>query len=131
CAIRTRGHRDARGHAAHRQSRAHFAGTRRVDLLRAAGQHARVDRGKRDRTGVARLVMLRPIFLVLFFVLAAAGEGLADWQQQRSPPTPGAFPPPRPMTATYRCGWSGIPAADVNVSYSWPKNDVIQLDAKG
>lgn len=59
--------------------------------------------------------------------LAAAPE----WQARLSPPMPGNFPLPRPLSATYRCGWSGLPAATVEVEYSRPKKDVLQVDAEG
>lgn len=64
-------------------------------------------------------------------ILSVAPARADDWQDELSPATPGSFSPPRPMVATYRCGWSGLSAATLDVTFSRPKNDVLQLEARG
>ena len=76
------------------------------------------------------MTIIRPALFLFAFSIGLAPLR-ADWQQQLSPATPGDFPPPRAMTATYRGGWSGVTAAHVEVVYSRPSAGVVQLDAKG
>ncbi len=66
--------------------------------------------------------------LAIFFALIDAA--FADWQQQLTPTRPGDFPLPRPLVATYRCGWAAFSAADLETNFS-RKGDALQLDAKG
>src|SRR5215210_6412612 len=91
-----------------------------------------MDRYNRHRTREASLVIAR--WCVIAFLCASAPaltRAAPEWQKRLSPPEPGSFPLPHPLTASYRCGWSGLPAAAIDVSYTRPKSDVIQLDAKG
>lgn len=75
--------------------------------------------------------MIRQVFPPLFFLLAALGAAAnADWQQSLSPVTPGGFAPPRALVAAYRGGWAGLPAAQIEVAFSRPGADVVQMDAK-
>jgi hypothetical protein len=69
--------------------------------------------------------------LALFFFLASSVLARADWQQQLTPSAPGPFPLPRPMSAFYRCSWSGLSAGELNVAFSRAKGDVLQLEGKG
>jgi hypothetical protein len=45
-------------------------------------------------------------------LLIALPAGAADWREALSPAQAGKFPPPRPMKAVYRFGWSGMTAAE-------------------
>jgi hypothetical protein len=72
----------------------------------------------------------RPVFVFLFACLIVSAPVRADWQQQLSLPAPGGFPPPRAMNASYRGGWSGLTAAQIEVVYSRPDADAVQLSAK-
>lgn len=64
-----------------------------------------------------------------FLLATLAGSGAADWQQHLTPPTPGSFPLPRPMRATYRGGWAALSAADLEANFS-RRGDAVQLDFK-
>ncbi len=66
--------------------------------------------------------------LALLALPAAAAFG--DWQSQVTPPTPGDFPLPRPMHATYRCGWAALSAGEIQVDFSHAPG-VAELEAKG
>lgn len=72
---------------------------------------------------------MRVSFFLPFLALLPA-LALGDWQQQLSPPVPGGFPPPRPLRAEYRGGWSGVTAAQITAAYSRPDAATVQLDAK-
>ena len=48
-----------------------------------------------------------------------------DWQTTLSGTTPGSFPPPQAMHATYRFGWSGFTAATADVHVSKPGDRVV------
>ncbi len=67
-----------------------------------------------------------------WLVIAAAVVALtargADWQDTISPAAPGNFPLPRPVRATYRFGWSALPAADAVFDFTKPKPDEVRLD---
>lgn len=83
---------------------------------------------ERHRTGKTSIVIR---VLALLVLLATNALARTDWQQQLSPCAPGSFPPPRPMSATYRCSWSGLSAAELNITFSRPKSGVLQLEGKG
>lgn len=50
--------------------------------------------------------------------LAALPAWADDWRATLSPVQPGRFPPPRPLQAVYRFGWSGITAAEADFKFS-------------
>lgn len=60
-------------------------------------------------------------------VLAITADG-ADWKQQIAPATPGKFPLPRPLHATYRFGWSALSAADATFDFTKPNASLVRLD---
>lgn len=72
---------------------------------------------------------VRALYRRLVFVATvpflAASIFAQDWQATLSPPTPGAFPAPRSMHATYRFGWSGITAATADVRTSNASNRLV------
>ncbi len=69
--------------------------------------------------------MTRVLAVVLAFCsVAAHGE---DWQKKLTPTT-GAFPPMRPMHATYRFGWSKFSAATADFDYAKTKDGFMKLD---
>ena len=69
--------------------------------------------------------MKRALAIVLVFcAIAARGE---DWQKKLAPPTPGTFPPLRPLHATYRFGWSKIQAASATFDYAKTKDGLMKL----
>ncbi len=41
-----------------------------------------------------------------------------DWRDTLTSPQPGKFPPPRPLRAVYRFGWSGVTAAQAQFDFS-------------
>lgn len=59
----------------------------------------------------------------------ATSTSAQDWQASLHDATPGVFPPPRAMHATYRFGWSGITAATAEVDVTKPANHIV-LDGK-
>lgn len=59
------------------------------------------------------------ILLTASIAIAAASSAFAEsWESTLSPATPGAFPPLRPLHATYSFGWSGFTAATGDVRFS-------------
>ncbi len=54
-------------------------------------------------------------WLLLAVGLLAAPAWAGDWRETLSSPLPGKFPPPRPVQAVYRFGWSGVTAAQANL----------------
>ncbi len=70
---------------------------------------------------------------VFVLVLFWAGRLLADedWQKTLTPPTPGNFPPLRPLTADYTFGWSALTAATVQTMYSQTKEGLLELHVTG
>jgi hypothetical protein len=67
--------------------------------------------------------------LFVLLLLAATGSLRADWQDQLSPPEPGGFPPLRPVTLNYQCGWAGLTAGHVDAQFSRVTADTCELDA--
>lgn len=69
----------------------------------------------------------------LGFAIGAVLAGLlatataADWQKSLTPPKPGAFPLPKPQVASYRFGWSAIPAAEADFDFSRPRKGLMEL----
>ncbi len=68
---------------------------------------------------------------LLFFSIAMRAFGDEDWRARLTPLVPGDFPPPVPLTAHYRLGWSGVTAGDASISYSRSKPGLLQLEARG
>jgi len=64
-------------------------------------------------------------------MVAGAGSLRADWQDQLSTPEPGGFPPLRPVTLEYQCGWAGLTAGEVDARFSRPSPGVCELEVKG
>jgi len=67
--------------------------------------------------------------LVLLLLLAGAGALRADWQDELSPIEPGGFPPLRPVTLEYQCGWAALTAGRVETQFSRTADDTCLLDA--
>ncbi len=58
------------------------------------------------------------LLLLLLAWLLAVPAWAGDWRETLSAPKPGRFPPPRPLQAVYRFGWSGVTAAQANFDLS-------------
>ncbi|HEY2614687.1 MAG TPA: DUF3108 domain-containing protein [Chthoniobacterales bacterium] len=69
--------------------------------------------------------------------VAALGFGFisvasaATWEETVTASSPPRFPPPRPVHATYRFGWSGFTAATAEARLSQPSPNRFQLDGAG
>jgi hypothetical protein len=61
----------------------------------------------------------------------STGAFAADWQATLSKEPAGTFPELRPLRASYRFGWSGVPAATGDIHFTKPSNDQFQLEGKG
>ncbi|MEO8352525.1 MAG: DUF3108 domain-containing protein, partial [Chthoniobacteraceae bacterium] len=70
---------------------------------------------------------------VFLLFLVGAGRLLAgeDWQKTLTPPTPGNFPPLRPLTADYTFGWGALTAATVQTIYSRTRGGLLELHVQG
>jgi len=62
----------------------------------------------------------------LFAITARA----ADWQKTLTPVNAGSFPPPRPLQATYRFGWSAMRAATADFDFSRTPDGALKLEVK-
>ena len=62
--------------------------------------------------------------------MAVSGTLRADWQGDLSSPQPGDFPPLRPVTLHYQCGWAGLSAGQIDVHLWRPDTGVGELDVK-
>lgn len=71
--------------------------------------------------------MTRALPLLLVAALASSAAA-ADWRKSLTTPQPGAFPPPRPLTAHYTCGWSAFTAAEIETAFSRVKGGLFQLE---
>lgn len=71
--------------------------------------------------------MTRALSWLLVATLASSAPA-ADWRKTLTPPQPGTFPPPRPVTAQYTCGWSAFTAAEVETEFSRTKDGFFQLE---
>lgn len=60
----------------------------------------------------------------------ALASGAQDWHASVTPHTPGAFPPPAPLIARYRFGWSGIAAATARIGLA-KEGDRFELTGTG
>jgi hypothetical protein len=60
---------------------------------------------------------MRLVFVLLAGLFAVPAWG-SDWRETLSPPQAGKFPPPRPLKAVYRFGWSGVTAAQASFNLS-------------
>jgi hypothetical protein len=70
--------------------------------------------------------------LCLFCSLHARAEEGTDWiNSLTSNKGPGTFAPPPPMHLAYRFGWHAIQAASADVRLSFPKKNILQIDATG
>jgi Protein of unknown function (DUF3108) len=72
------------------------------------------------------------LFSTVALSLLLTFSGWADtrpdsWQATLTTSGPGAFPPPRPLHATYRFAWSGFSAASADASWSQTPSDRLQL----
>jgi hypothetical protein len=66
-------------------------------------------------------------WLLLVACLVALPGWAGDWGETLSPPQPGKFPPPRPLKAVYRFGWSGVTAAQASFDLSKAPRGQFQL----
>jgi hypothetical protein len=75
--------------------------------------------------------MTRRLFLSIIFALAVSGSArAADWRSEITT-RPGKHPLPRPLTADYDFGWSGLKAADATARFTRDKGQVkLELTAK-
>jgi Protein of unknown function (DUF3108) len=82
----------------------------------------------RTRIAAARIIAI----LFLFGAFAAGAEERADWiNSLTSNKAPGDFALPPPMHLAYRFGWHGIQAATADVHLSFPKKNILEIDAEG
>jgi hypothetical protein len=82
----------------------------------------------RARIAATRIVAI----LCLFCTLPAGADEGTDWLNSlTSNKGPGNFAPPPPMRLAYRFGWHGIQAANADVRLSFPKKNVLAIDATG
>jgi uncharacterized protein DUF3108 len=89
-----------------------------------------MDNVSKSRARVAAVRIIALLFLLGAFV-ADAQEG-ADWiNSLTSNKGPGNFAPPPPMRLAYRFGWHGIQAATAEVHLSFPRKNILEIDAKG
>lgn len=65
------------------------------------------------------------------FVAAPLACFAADWEASVSPFSPGSFPQPRPLRATYRFGWNSIIAATGDIRFTKTAEGLLQLEASG
>lgn len=61
-------------------------------------------------------------------VLTGAAAHAGDWQGTLSSPQPGKFPPPAPLHAHYKFGWTSFTAAEGNVDFGKTKSGELRLD---
>jgi hypothetical protein len=73
-------------------------------------------------------VIRATVLSLLFSTTIAIAAG--DWQKSLTPVEPGDFPIPRPLSATYRFGWSGFNAGEAEAVYS-RKGDRLVIEVKG
>lgn len=66
--------------------------------------------------------------LLLLCTLLVGPTWAGDWRETLTSPQPGKFPPPRPLKAVYRFGWSGIVAAQANFDFSTAPRGQYQLN---
>jgi len=66
-------------------------------------------------------------WLLLFGCMLALPAWAVDWRETLSSPQPGKFPPPRPLKAVYRFGWSGVTAAQASFDLSKAARGQLQL----
>ena len=71
---------------------------------------------------------LMKLLAAVTIALTMAATAAQDWQQELSRPTPGRFPPLRPLTARYRFGWSAFTAAEGTFVFSKSKAGLLRLD---
>jgi len=58
------------------------------------------------------------LWLLFLCLIALPVRAQEDWRATLSPPEPGKFPPPRPLRAVYRFGWSGVTAAQAKFDFA-------------
>jgi hypothetical protein len=66
----------------------------------------------------------------LVAVLTGAAAHAGDWQGTLSSPQPGRFPPPAPLHAHYKFGWTSFSAAEGNVDFTKAKSGELRLDVE-
>jgi hypothetical protein len=76
-----------------------------------------------------RCILLLATLCILFSTSGSSGLA-AEWQSTLTR-TPPAFPPPRPLRATYVFGWGGFTAATSEVHFTKPSEDRFQLEGAG
>jgi Protein of unknown function (DUF3108) len=76
-------------------------------------------------------VFLRSAAVLLLSILSVAAAPRENWQATLTAPTPGPFPAPRSLHATYRFAWSGFTAATAEVSWTKTAEDFFQLKGTG
>ena len=88
--------------------------------------------GERLRSAKISIRILPPILLAIFAFLVLWSSSLADnWEATLSKDPPGNFPELRPLSASYRFGWSGFTAATGDVHLTKPSENKFQLGGTG
>ena len=60
-----------------------------------------------------------------------ASAAAPGWPSMITKDPAGDFPPLRPLSATYRFGWSGFTAGIANVHFTHPSNNLLKIDSTG
>jgi hypothetical protein len=74
-----------------------------------------MDSSKRHRKSKNGKIVKR--WSLVFSIAMAATVGAADWRDSLTPLKPGDAPPPRPLTATYKFGWTALTAASADFEF--------------
>jgi hypothetical protein len=83
-----------------------------------------------DQTHLLTLLFRKCLaFCAVLMALAVCGVASArgDWRADLSSPGAGNFPPLRPVTLEYECGWSGLIAGTVTARFSRVAGDLCEL----
>src|SRR5450432_3931504 len=100
-----------------------------MDSLRVAEWKFGVDCNQFGDTGAIAFVVIRATLFVL--LMAAASLAEPAWQQALTPPTPGNFPQPKSVRASYRFGWMGLTAGAAEATFLRVTPEQLRLDVKG
>jgi hypothetical protein len=68
---------------------------------------------------------------ITILLVSWTGSFAADWQATVSKEPAGNFPELRPLSASYRFGWSGVTAATGEIHFTKPSNDRFELEGTG
>jgi hypothetical protein len=79
-----------------------------------------------------RFRLFSTVTLLLLLTYSALADTRTDnWQTALSASSPGSFPPPRSLHATYRFAWSGFTAAAADVNWIQIPGDRFELNGNG